>query len=155
MRPANKTKFPFIIEELENSRLSPRFQVRAMFGSHAVYIDDKIVFILRKKGDAKTIRDDGMWVASLPEHNVSLLRDFPELRPIELFQDRGRRGFTGWLILPDSEARFEENAMAICQLVINEDPRIGKLPKERAVTFPKKRDEALRKPRKPRKQRNA
>ncbi len=139
MRLATKTKFPFILEELQNSWLSPRLQVHAMFGSHAVYVDDKIVFILRKKGEAKTIRDDGLWVASLPEHNDSLLRDFPELRPIELFLDRGRRGFTGWLNLPDSEERFEERAISICQLVINEDARIGKLPKERIGSFGKKR----------------
>ncbi len=148
MRTASKTRFPFIIEELENSRLSPRLQVRPMFGSYAVYIEDKIVFILRKKGDAKTIRDDGMWVASSPEHNESLVRDFPELRPIELFQDRGRRGFTGWLNLPDGEEMFEERAISICQLVINEDPRIGKHPQERTESFGRKRPKVPRKSRK-------
>jgi len=148
MRLANKTKFPFIIEELENSRLSPRLQVRAMFGSHAVYIDDKILFILRKKGDAKTIRDDGLWVASLPEHTDSLLRDFPMLRAIELFQNRGRRGFSGWLNLPDSDGRFEESAISICQMVIKEDPRIGKLPKVRAESIRKKPAKPMRKQRK-------
>ena len=143
MHPKTKTKYPFILEELENSRVGPRILVRPMFGSHAVYLDEKIVFILRKKSDPRTIRDDGMWVASLPEHSESLRREFPELRPIELFKDRGQKGFTGWLNLPDTEERFEENALAICGLVIAEDPRIGKVPKARAETFKKKPVRAL------------
>ena len=138
MRPKNKTKYPFILEELENSRAGTRILVRPMFGSHAVYLDEKIIFILRKKNDPRTIRDDGMWVASLPEHSDSLRHEFPELRPIELFKDRGQKGFTGWLNLPDTEDRFEENAIAICGLVIGEDPRIGKVPKPRAESLKKK-----------------
>jgi hypothetical protein len=148
MRPASKTKFPFIVEELENSRLFPRLRVRPMFGSHAVYVDDKIVFILRKKGDLKTIRDDGLWVASVPEHSASLVRAFPQLRPIELFHNRGQRGFNGWLNLADSEASFEQTAISLCQLVVGEDPRIGKLPKVRAEIRPRKQAKPSRKLRK-------
>ena len=88
---------------------------------------------------------------SLPEHNDSLLRDFPELRRIELFENRGRRGFTGWLNLPDSAVTFEETAILLCQLVIKEDQRIGKLPKVRADAGPKKALKPKRKSRSPRK----
>ena len=91
-----------------------------------------------RKSDPRTIRDDGMWVASLPEHSESLRREFPELRPIELFKDRGQKGFTGWLNFPDTEERFEESAIAICRLVIDEDPRIGKVPKPGAESLKKK-----------------
>lgn len=111
------------------SELAPRVRTRAMFGSHAVYVDQKIIFILRQKDDVKTRRDNGVWVATQPEHNQSLLRDFPALRPIELFADRGLKGFYGWLNLPDADDSFEESALALCRLVIGGDRRIGKLPK--------------------------
>lgn len=103
-----------------------------MFGSHAVYVDQRIVFILRQKDDPKTLRDNGVWVATQPEHNESLLRDFPALRPIKLFAKRGRTGFAGWLNLPDTDDSFEEAALSLCRLVIAGDPRIGKIPKSRS-----------------------
>jgi hypothetical protein len=131
-RPKKGPKFPFVLEELQESALAPRVRTRAMFGSHAVYIDRKIVFILRRKDDPKTLRDNGIWVATMPEHNASLLREFPALRRIELFAARGQTGFTGWLNLPDSDDSFEESALALCRLVIAGDPRIGKVPKSRS-----------------------
>ena len=134
-KPARRTKgpkFPFVLEELQESPLASRVCTRAMFGSHAVYVDRKIIFILRQKDDPKTRRDNGIWVATQPEHNESLLRDFPALRPIELFAARGRKGFYGWLNLPDSGDGFEETALALCRLVIAGDPRIGKIPNARA-----------------------
>ena len=128
-------KFPFILEELQDSSLGRRVRTRPMFGSHAVhavYVDEKIVFILRQKGD-RTQRDDGLWVAMMPEHTDSLSRDFPALRLIELFAARGRKGFTGWLNLPETDDGFEETALSICRLVITGDPRIGKVPKSRTA----------------------
>lgn len=128
-------KFSFVLEELQESILAPRVRTRAMFGSHAVYVDERIIFILRQKDDPKTLRDNGVWVATRPDHNESLLRDFPALRPIELFAKRGRTGFTGWLNLPDTDDIFEEAVLSLCRLVIAGDPRIGKIPKSR---FPRR-----------------
>lgn len=125
-------KFSFIIEELRDSALAARVRAIPMFGSHAVYVDEKIVFILRQKGEPKTLRDDGIWVAMLPQNNDAMKREFPALRPIELFAARGKKGFTGWLNLPQGDDGFETTALALCRLVINRDPRIGKLPKERS-----------------------
>jgi hypothetical protein len=93
---------------------------------------EKIVFFLRQKQDAKTLRDDGIWVAMMPEHTDSLRREYPALRQIELFAARGRKGFVGWLNLPASDDAFEETALALCRLVIHGDPRIGKVPKARS-----------------------
>ena len=73
-----------------------------MFGSLAVYVDDRIVFILRKKQQPATLRDDGLWIACLPEFNASLTRELPSLRPIEMFQKGGSKGFSGWLNLPEN-----------------------------------------------------
>ncbi|MGH9679825.1 MAG: hypothetical protein ACRD4Y_07725 [Candidatus Acidiferrales bacterium] len=131
MRRKKEPAFPFIHDELFESILASRVRTHPMFGCHAVYIDEKIVFILRNKHEAKTLRDDGLWVAMMPEHRESLRLDYPALRPIEMFAARGREGFGGWLNLPASEDGFEETALALCRLVIQGDPRIGKIPKAR------------------------
>ena len=124
--------FSFVLEELESSRLAPRLHTKPMFGCLAVYVGEKIVLILRRKQDPKTLRDDGIWVATLPEHNVSLLEDFPILRRIEMFQAMGQKVFTGWLNLPEHEEYFEETALALCRRVIEGDARIGKIPSSRS-----------------------
>jgi len=123
--------YAFVLEEL-GSRLSPdRLRVKPMFGSHALYVDEKIVFILRRKENSS--RDNGVWVAMMPERMESVAKQFPALRLIEMFQTPGRTGFSGWLNLPESEEGFEESVYELCRLVASGDPRIGKIPK------PKKR----------------
>lgn len=123
--------FSFIVEELENCLPPGSVRTKPMFGCHALYFHEKIIFMLRRKADPKTIRDDGVWVASLPEHVQSLTARFPFLRGIELFPARSEKGFSGWLNLPESAEDFEETALALCQLVVRRDPRIGKVPKSR------------------------
>ena len=121
--------FSFVLEELQSVLSPDRLRVRAMFGSHALYVDEKIVFITRQKGNPETIRDDGLWVAlSGPEHERTLVKDFPALRAIEMFGDRA---FANWLNLPASEDGFEETALELCRLVAKRDSRIGKVPNAR------------------------
>jgi len=128
---AKPMAYAFVLEEL-GSRLSPdRLRVKPMFGSHALYVDEKIVFILRRKENSS--RDNGVWVAMMPERIESVAKQFPALRLIEMFQTTGRTGFSGWLNLPESEEGFEESVYELCRLVASGDPRIGKIPK------PKKR----------------
>ncbi|HWZ99514.1 MAG TPA: hypothetical protein VN025_17285 [Candidatus Dormibacteraeota bacterium] len=131
-RPKKSPAFSFVLDELNDSPLAGRIRTRPMFGSHAVYVDQKIVFILRQRNHPKTIRDNGIWVAMLPEFTESVRKDFPTLRPIELFAARSRTGFTGWLNLPDTDDAFEESALALCRLLIRGDKRLGKIPKSRA-----------------------
>jgi hypothetical protein len=135
-RPKKSPAFSFVLDELNDSPLAGRIRTRPMFGSHAVYVDQKIVFILRQRNHPKTVRDDGIWVAMLPAFTESVRKEFPALRPIELFAARNRTGFTGWLNLPDTDDSFEEFALALCRLLIRGDKRLGKIPKSR---FPRKR----------------
>jgi hypothetical protein len=100
-----------------------------MFGAHAIYVDDRIVFILRQKQD-KTKRDDGIWVVATQEHMPWLREAFPMLRPIELF------GVKDWINLPESDARFEETALTLCDMVAQKDVRIGKVPNRQAKARP-------------------
>jgi hypothetical protein len=117
-KPPKKLPFDFVLAELEE--LGP--VTRPMFGCHAVYVDDKIVFILRDTGDRI---DDGVWVATTREHHEALRRDLPSLRSITVLAGGG---VTGWQLLPAESDDFEESALLACELVRKRDARIGKIP---------------------------
>lgn len=114
-----KIPFEFVLDELAN--LEP--WTRPMFGCTAVYVDEKIVFILRDKKDD----DDGVWIATTKEHHGSLRRKLPNLRSIAVFGV----GETGWQVLPVDAGDFEESVRLACALVREGDPRIGKVPKSK------------------------
>jgi hypothetical protein len=98
---------------------------RPMFGCLAVYVDEKIVFVLRDK--ASSAVDNGVWLATTQEHHESLRREFPHMRSIRVLG----REVTGWQVLPVDAPDFEEAALRACELVLAGDPRIGKVPKSR------------------------
>ena len=100
--------------------LSPR--TRPMFGCLAIYVDEKIVLILRDKIDQAA--DNGVWLATTVEHHESLRREFPNMRSIQVL---GKK-VTGWQLLPADAPDFEESALRACELVIARDSRIGKVP---------------------------
>lgn len=114
--------YEFVLDAL--SSLEPR--TNPMFGCLAIYIGEKIVLILRDR--PKNPDDNGLWLATTPEHHESLRREFPMMRSIALFD----KEVTGWQVLPASEPDFEEAAMRACELVMRGDPRIGKVPKKKA-----------------------
>ena len=98
---------------------------RPMFGCTAVYIEDKIVLVLREKPGPSP--DNGVWLATTVEHHESLRREFPNMRSIQVL---GKK-VTGWQVLPADAPDFEEAAMQACELVLALDPRIGKVPRSR------------------------
>ena len=100
-------------------------ETRRMFGCLAVYVGNKIVFILRDKRD-KTA-DNGVWLATTQEHHESLRREFPNMRSIQVL---GKK-ITGWQVLPANAPDFEQAALRACELVLSRDPRIGKVPRAR------------------------
>jgi hypothetical protein len=114
--------FDFVLEELAD--LGP--WTRAMFGCHAVYIEERIVFVLRDKGDP--CRDDGVWIATTAQHHEALRREFPGMRSISVLAGGG---VTGWQMLPADAEDFEASVLRACALVRNRDPRIGKVPARR------------------------
>jgi hypothetical protein len=121
--------FPFVLDEL--AELSP--VTRPMFGAVAVYRDDLIVLILRDRESYPF--DNGVWLATTPEHHESLQSEFPDMRSIALLTESPPRlkglPVTGWQNLPSASPLFEEMVMRACELVRRRDPRIGKLPKRR------------------------
>jgi len=108
----------FVLEAI--AALSPR--TRPMFGCLAVYVEDKIVLILRDKRD-KTA-DNGVWLATAEEHHESLRREFPNMLSIQVL---GKK-VTGWQVLPGDAPDFEDAALRACELIVARDPRIGKVP---------------------------
>lgn len=111
----------FVLDAL--APVSP--STRSMFGCLAIYVEDKIVLILRDRGDSPV--DNGVWLATTAEHHASLRSEFPRMRSIQLF---GRES-THWQVLPVDAPDFESMALRACQLVRARDPRIGKIPKKR------------------------
>jgi len=120
----------FVLDAL--APLSPR--TRTMFGCLAIYVEDKIVLILRNKDKPGQTADNGVWFATTEEHHQSLRRDFPSMRSIQVF---GKQ-VTGWQVLPADAENFEEAALRACEFVLAGDPRIGKVPGARRAKAPKK-----------------
>ena len=103
-------------------------ETRPMFGCLAIYVQDKIVFILRDKRDQTA--DNGVWLATTEEHHQSLRREFPKMRSIQVL---GKK-VTGWQVLPADAQDFEQAALHACELVLAGDPRIGKVPGARRAS---------------------
>jgi hypothetical protein len=114
----------FVLDAIAS--LSPR--THPMFGCLAVYIDDKIVLILRDKREETA--DNGVWLATTEEYHESLRREFPNMRSIQVFG----KEVTGWQVLPADASDFEEAALRACELIVTMDPRIGKVPGARRAS---------------------
>ena len=119
----------FVLDAL--APLSP--YTRPMFGCLAIYVNEKIVLILRDKEVSPT--DNGVWLATTEEHHDSLRREFPNMRSIRVLE----KPVTGWQVLPVDAPDFEATAMRACELVLAGDPRIGKIPGARRSRSPKRR----------------
>jgi hypothetical protein len=132
-----KIPYEFVLDAL--AEMSPR--TNPMFGCLAIYVGDKIVLVLREKAGPSP--DNGVWLATTIDHHESLRRDFPNMRSIEVLGNN----VTGWQVLPADAPDFEETAMRVCEMILAQDPRIGKVPKARRTSSPKPKKVAKRSPR--------
>ena len=124
VRIRKRLPYEFVLDAL--APVSP--WTRPMFGCLAVYVEDKIVLILREK--VKESADNGVWLATTREHHASLLAEFPNMRSICVLG----KGVTGWQVLPADAPDFEEAATHACGLIVARDARIGKVPGSRGST---------------------
>jgi hypothetical protein len=131
----------FVLEAIAS--LSP--ETRPMFGCLAVYVDDKIVLILRDRGDQT--QDNGVWLATTEGHHESLRLLFPHMRSIQAFG----KEVTGWQVLPADAPDFETAALQACELIVARDPRIGRVPGTRPASEPTRERRRRGNPRNPRK----
>ncbi len=118
LKPTPDVPFDFVLEEL--AALNPI--VGRMFGCFSLYIDGKIIFILRARESSP--EDNGVWIATTAEHHESLQKDLPSIRSITLFGP----GPTGWQVIPFESDHFDQDVLKACQLVRRGDLRIGKIP---------------------------
>jgi len=123
-KPRSRVPHEFVLDALEPIGLV----TKPMFGCLAVYVREKIVLILRDHRDH--LADNGVWLATTAEHHDSLRLEFPHMRSIQLFGTP----VTSWQVLPSDAGDFEESALHACELVLAQDPRIGKVPGRRSVT---------------------
>ena len=111
-----KIPFDFCLELL--SKKAPL--TKPMFGAYGVYVDSKIVLILRERESYP--QDNGVWLATTAEHHDSLKDELKSMRSIAVFGP----GTTGWQNLPSDSAHFENDVEKVCELILKGDPRIGK-----------------------------
>jgi len=121
IKPRKAVPHEFVLDAV--AHLSPA--TRPMFGCLAVYVQEKIVLILRDKPNETA--DNGVWLATTTEHHESLRRDFPNMRSVRILG----KEITGWQVLPSDAPDFEEAALRACELIAARDPRIGKVPKSK------------------------
>jgi hypothetical protein len=122
MGSEKKMPFAFVLDYLYTREPI----VRPMFGSFAVYIQDKLVLVLRKRTTHP--RDNGVWLATSHEHHESLHSIFPYLRPVFLLGNKP----SAWRNIPDDAPDFEEAVIMACELIGQNDPRIGVFPRKRS-----------------------
>ncbi len=78
-KKSKRIPFEFALDAIASQ--SPR--THPMFGCIAVYVEKKIVLILREKQAGAA--DNGVWLATTDEHHESLRREFPNMRSIQVF----------------------------------------------------------------------
>jgi hypothetical protein len=124
VKPRKPVPHEFVLDAIPT--LSPK--TRSMFGCLAIYVQNKIVLILRDKRDQTA--DNGVWLATTEDQHPSLRREFPNMRSIQVL---GKK-VTGWQVLPADAQDFEEAALHACDLILAGDPRIGKVPRKRRAS---------------------
>jgi hypothetical protein len=116
-----KLPFPFITELL--LPLEPA--VRPMFGSHGVYVREKIVLIMRLRESHPEA--NGVWIATSKEHHESLRKEFPGMHSVYILSDG--KNETDWQMIHVDDDDFEPQVTRLCEMILKNDPRIGRIPK--------------------------
>jgi hypothetical protein len=68
-------------------------------------------------------------IATSIEYHISLQKIFPNMRSIEVFGNPP----SSWQILPADADDFEESVTRLCELIIRNDIRIGRIPKAKRL----------------------
>ena len=141
-KASNRPPFEFILDALEGLDL----HTRRMFGCTAIYVGEKIMFVMYKPEQNETAsglkKDIGIWVCIPKEYTLEMKAAFPQLKGVSFFEDEN----SAWQCLPESHPDFEELALKFCKIIKKGDPRIGRIPKPKKKTKkPVKRSPPARK----------
>ena len=121
MKSTKKIPFAFVLDNL----LPLQPTVKAMFGSYGVYIGEKIVLVLRDRESHSEA--NGVWIATSSEYHESLKKDFPSMCSVYLLSDG--KAETNWQMIPASADDFETSVIKCCEFILQNDQRIGRIPK--------------------------
>ena len=119
----NKIPFKFVLDYLHSLSIT----IKPMFGCHALYSNGKILLVLRKKSDHTDA--NGVWIATSKEYHISLKKELPTMSSVYILSNG--KGETGWQMIREEEEDFEEAVIRLCQMIAQNDERIGKTPKPR------------------------
>lgn len=123
----SKLPFAFVLEELES--LDPL--VKPMFGCHAVYVGEKLVLFLCYS--EKWAAQKGLWLPTTLAQYESLAAEFSTARALALDPAQEKLNKSPWLLLPANVPEFEAQALHACELILQRDPRIGRLPQQKSL----------------------
>ena len=113
--------FDFILEHL----VSKEVIIKPMFGCFGLYIDNKIYFFLRDRNDQTEL--NGIWLAlASPEDYESLAKELPSINQEKKLHD-DKKSNNKWLLLSAFDEEFESLVAKACELILNNDKRIGKI----------------------------
>ncbi|HKR03812.1 MAG TPA: hypothetical protein VJY62_04185 [Bacteroidia bacterium] len=116
-----KIPFDFVLDYL--FQVNP--VVKSMFGSYAIYLGNKIMLVLRDKKDHQEA--NGVWMATSREYHESLKKDFPSMCSVYVLSEG--KSETNWQMIPASADDFESSVIKCCEFILQNDPRIGRIPK--------------------------
>jgi len=119
----NKIPFDFILDCLYPKEVV----IKPMFGCFGLYMNNRMYFFLRNRDDK--IELNGVWVAvATPDDYGSLIKELPSInQDKELVEDN--KSENKWLLLSAFDDQFESLVNEACDLVLNNDKRIGKFTK--------------------------
>jgi hypothetical protein len=120
---ASRFPFPFVLELLY--ALQPR--TKPMFGAHAIYIREKLVLIVRQRETHPEV--NGVWMATSRRFHESLRNEFPSMHSVYILSNG--KSETDMQMIHEDDENFEPYVTRICELILKNDPRIGRIPKAR------------------------
>ena len=123
MKRNKNIPFVFVTDYL----LSLEPVLKPMFGCYALYVREKIMLVLRDRNEHSEA--NGIWIATSKEFHESLKKDFPSMRSVYILSDG--KAETNWQMIPKDADDFESSAIKVCEFILNDDKRIGRIPKPR------------------------
>ena len=101
--------------------------VKPMFGCFAIYSNEKIMLVVRDRKDHPDA--NGVWIATSFEYHDSLKKDFPSMCSVAVLSDG--KSETNWQMIPSTADDFESSVIKCCEFILQNDQRIGRIPKPR------------------------
>jgi hypothetical protein len=114
-----KIPFEFILDYLHSKKV----RIKPMFGCFAVYVNTKMIFLLRLRNDKPEL--NGVWVASANIHIKTLSKILPGA-DLTLKLIESKKSANSWFLIPLQNEEFETTVIKACELVSKGDERIGK-----------------------------